>query len=190
MYCYVSSLIAHPESYVLVQLQIYLPLRIVCCQKLSEVVQWDHALKDVSKLIESCEGVRLIVSLVVLSRKEQVFRPLGLHGKEEADCYCEHVPQLNECLRRYLVLRRHFRPDIAIYIDVEEGNADVDAGEENPKEDDGVELLRDVQLVPHVSDPVAHYHKDYHFQPVPEKIETHVYLHDLGILSIEDLEHS
>jgi hypothetical protein len=165
----ISSLVAHPKSDVLIQLQIYLPLRIVCCQKLSEVVQRDHALKDVSELIESCEGVRLIVSLVILSRKEQILRTLGLHGEGEADCYCEHIPQLNECLRRYLVLRRHFRPDIVvIYIDVEEGGADVDAGEESPKEDGGEELLRDVQLVPHVSDPVAHNHKDYHFQPVPD----------------------
>lgn len=63
---------------------------------------------------------------------------------------------------------------VITWIEVVEGQAQVDCGEEDPTRVDEVDLPRDVELVPDVSDQVRGDHEGQEFEPVEDQVEPNV----------------
>ena len=64
-------------------------------------------------------------------------------------------------------------------IEVVEGQAQVGRGEEDPTRIDEVELPRDVELVPDVSDQIRDDHEDQELEPVEDKVTPDVNVQDI-----------
>ena len=68
---------------------------------------------------------------------------------------------------------------VVTWIEVVEGQAQVDRGEEDPTRVDEVELPRDIELVPDVSDQVRSDHEDQEFEPVEDQVAPNVDFQDI-----------
>ena len=117
-----------------------------------------------------------VSSLLVCSLIEKVFwvaRPEAEQGRNDNG---GEVSQLDAQLDNEFKGRRGI---VVTWVEVVEGKAQVDCGEEDPTRVDEVELPRDVELVPDVSDQVRGDNEDQEFEPVEDKVEPNVDVQDI-----------